>query len=1072
MQNYHRHTSYSNIMTPDSAVSNEDYAKRAVELGHKVLSSVEHGWQGYYYETFELAQKYGLKFIFGAEAYWVKDRFEKDRTNAHIILLARNEAGRREINTILSEGNITGYYYKPRIDLELLLQLNPDNVLVTSACVGFWAYEDMDQIVKTIHRHFGNSFMLEIQYHNTDKQKLINYYIQKLHEQHKIRLIVGMDSHYITPDQKEDRDYLLEGKGIKYPEEDGWYMDYPDDEETKRRFLQQGCFTEEQIDKAMKNTDILLKFDDITFTKDIKMPVPPSYKDKTKEERADIYSRLITAKLKEFLADKPKEMFDAYVNAVREEVFTYKNTGMCDYPLIDYEIIKRGIEKGGVVTSTGRGSAPGFLTNTLCGFSKIDRLASPIKLYPERFMSETRILETQSLPDIDMNLGTPEIFEEAQAEIMGEGHSYPMIAFGTLRKKAAFKMYARAKNLDFDLANNISKQIEDYETALKYADDDDKHLIDIFEYVDEKYHDYIKQSKSYWGIIDNKKRAPCAFLLYDGDIKSEIGLLKCKSETTKKEYITAVIDGAIAENYKFLKNDLLKVNTVLLTDLVYKRIGIAPHDVTQLSQEVSGNEKVWDIYANALTVGINQCERQSTKNKIVRYKPKNVSELAAFIAAIRPGFKSMYETFESRAPFSYDIKPFDDLIQTEEFPYSFILYQEQLMTALNYAGFPMGQCYQIIKDIAKKHPEKVLPLKNDFLSGFASKIRPDCETDEEAEDMAERVWQIIYDSTSYGFNSAHAYAMALDSLYGAWQKSHHPYEFYEVYLQFYSEQGEKDKVSELKYEMEKGFGIKEGDYRWGVDNRRFRADKENHQIIPSLLSLKGVSQKCADKIYSIYEKEKIDNFPDLWIALTKTSGINKSHIEKLAKINYFQEFGNIKQILTFIDHANTLYGRSQFNKNTDIELINQYKELVIPPYTTETEGLYKNFDSESALKTLWNEISEDDSDFTALEKLNYEMEIFGFIKTRINTRPEFAYVLNVNDKYKNRVVKLHRLDTGENEFVKIKGNMFEKNPVKERTVIKTTDAKKERKWKPDGEGGFYRIDELETILYKWSNVEC
>ena len=323
---------------------------------------------------------------------------------------------------------------------------------------------------------------------------------------------------------------------------------------------------------------------------------------------------------------------------------------------------------------------------------------------------------------------------------MGEGHAYPMIAFGTVKKKSAFKMYARAKGMDFELANNISKQIELYEKDLAHAADDDKDQIDIYDYVDKEYHEYIDQSKRYWGIIDQKKKAPCAFLLYDGDIKSEIGLIKCKSESTKKEYITTVIDGAIAEKYKFLKNDLLKVNTVLLTDLVYKRTGISPHTVTELSELVANDNKVWNIYGNGYTVGVNQCEQESTKKKIVKYKPHNISELAAFIAGIRPGFKSMYELFESRQPFSYGIKPFDDLIQTEEFPYSFILYQEQLMTTLNYAGFPMDQCYQIIKDIAKKHPEKVLPLKQDFLIGFKEKILPDCQNEEEAEEMSQRVW--------------------------------------------------------------------------------------------------------------------------------------------------------------------------------------------------------------------------------------------------------------------------------------------------------------------------------------------
>lgn len=137
MQNYHRHTSYSNIYTADSAAVNEDYAKRAVELGHKVISSVEHGWQGYYFETYELAHKYNLKMVFGAEAYWVYNRHSKDRGNHHIILLAKNENGRQAINDILSEASISGYYYKPRVDLELLLSLPADDVFITSACIAF-----------------------------------------------------------------------------------------------------------------------------------------------------------------------------------------------------------------------------------------------------------------------------------------------------------------------------------------------------------------------------------------------------------------------------------------------------------------------------------------------------------------------------------------------------------------------------------------------------------------------------------------------------------------------------------------------------------------------------------------------------------------------------------------------------------------------------------------------------------------------------------------------------------------------------------------------------------------------
>ena len=408
-----------------------------------------------------------------------------------------------------------------------------------------------------------------------------------------------------------------------------------------------------------------------------------------------------------------------------------------------------------------------------------------------------------------MNISSQEPFERAQREILGNDHAYPMIAFGTMKKKAAFKMYARAKKLDFDIANKISDQIDKYDLAMKYADDDEKDEISIYDYVDQEHQELVKKSEVYWGLIVSKSKAPCAYLLYQGSIRRQIGLIKCKSETTKKEYITTVIDGAVAEKYKFLKNDWLIVDTVALTDAIFKRIGMKPLTVDELSVAVKDNQQVWDIYAKGLTCGVNQCERASTTQKLMRYKPQNVSELSAFVAAIRPGFKSMYSIFEKREPFSYGVPVIDNIIQTKEFPYSFLLYQETIMSVLNFAGFPMDKCYGIIKDIAKKHPEKVKPLKQQFIEGLCAKLKNNCPAGKDPLDIANQIWKIINDATSYSFNSAHSASMAYDSLYNAWQKAIYPYEFYEVCLQHFSNKGKKEKVSALKAEMLRGFNIHE-----------------------------------------------------------------------------------------------------------------------------------------------------------------------------------------------------------------------------------------------------------------------
>ncbi len=1084
MQNYHKHDSYSNIYVPDSAAVQEDYAKRAVEVGHKVLSSVQHGWAGYYFETFELAKKYDLKFIFGAEAYWVKDRHEKDRTNSHVILLAKNENGRRAINRIMSDANEDGYYFRPRVDMELLLSLPADDVMITTACIAFWHYEDIEDLLVQLHSHFKSNLFLEIQYHNTDPQINLNKRILALSEKYGIEMIVGMDSHYIYPEQSKERDYILAAKNVHYDDEQGWYMDYPDDDTTMQRFLTQGVFTKEQIQKAMDNTDLLLEFDDYTvlpngepnpiFSKDIKLPTLYDGKHEidgkllpklTQEERNKEYSKLITRLFKEYMEGVPPEQYDEYFEGIKTEVQVIKDTNMSDYFLIDYYMVKRAIEMGGVLTNSGRGSSVGYFTNTLLGFSKVDRFQSPIKLYPERFISKSRILETKSLPDIDLNWGTPDIAAEAQEQILGKDHAYPMIAFGTCKKKSAFKLYARAQNMDFDLANTISAQIEKYDEALKYADDDEKDDINIYDYVDEQYHSYIDASKKYQGIIMDKKKAPCAYLLYSGSIREEIGLIKCKSETTKKEYMTAVIDGAIAENYKFLKNDILKVDVVLLVDMIYKRIGIKPHTVNELMELVKNDPLVWGIYANGYTMGVNQVEKASTTRKSMKYQPKNVSELSAFIAAIRPAFKSMYSKLENREDFSYDIPAFDKILQTEELPQSFILYQEQTMNTLNYAGFPIDECYGIIKAIAKKHPEKVRPLKERFINGFRDRIMEEGTPKEKAEEDAARVWQIISDSCGYGFNSAHAYCMALDSLYNAYLKAHYPYEFYEVLLQTYSDKGKKDKVAELKQEMSRAFGIMEGEYRFGLDNRKFVADPENHTIYPSLLSIKGLSQGCANDLYSLGKKQ-YDSFYELWKDLKKKKNLNSGKINTLIEIGYFDDFGSIGKIKRFVEILDRLYGRSQFSKaDPSMEFIKYIKK-----HSEETEKQYRKFDYDSALHEIWYDL--DDVDIPLGERLKYELDNIGYVKTcMLDMSPDYAFVQEYECKYKNPKLTLYRLCDGTTEIVKVRRKKYDEAPIYVGDIIKTMECSEEGRWSKDSNGDWQQSQhDKESILKKWSFV--
>ena len=630
-----------------------------------------------------------------------------------------------------------------------------------------------------------------------------------------------------------------------------------------------------------------------------------------------------------------------------------------------------------------------------------------------------------------------------------------MLAYGTMKKSKAWKLYAKSQGIPFEVANAVSEQIKRYEQAVNQADEDERSDIDPLDYIDKKFHEVYRSSAAYLGLIDSWSIAPCSYLLYSGSIRREIGLVRIKDN------ICCLMDGHWAEECHFLKNDLLTVKTVDLTERIYRRIGLKKHTVPELLAACPPEDPCWDMYRKGATCCLNQVERTGTSARVAKYQPKNISELCAFIAAIRPGFKSMYKVFEERQPFSYGVKAFDELIQTKEMPYSFVLYQEMEMAAMHYAGIPMDQCYSAIKDIAKKRKEKVLSYKETFIEGFRKAILREGKTEDQAAELAAKLWQIIDDSSRYSFNAcvsgrtrmkrgspgggkfaptvdemyrirhdaayaratghealhkkylrgygtalsmgedgrihknvivdirqagvqktyeilthsgasivctgnhkfptpegprfchelspgdllyvagnsefalideidsiapmseemtydiemaapnhnfvtesglvtsnSHSYCVALDSLYGAWLKSHYPLEFYETALTLYDEKGDKDKMAALKEEAEKYFKIKFPPFRFRQDNRVIQADPKTWSITNKMTSIKGFGAALCRTLYQCGQ-EVGSSFMEVLDWLDKRS-VKSAKIEPLIKIGYFGEFGNTAQLLRLL----------------------------------------------------------------------------------------------------------------------------------------------------------------------------
>lgn len=388
--NYHKHTHYSNVITLDCVVKPKDYIERIKELGHTTYVSLEHGTTGNVFEAHALCQANDLTLVIGTEGYFVPNRHEKDRRNFHIVLLAVNENGRRAINKTISIANTDGYYYKARIDEEILFDLPGNDVMVTTACCGGISNLDEEFLVRC-SKHF-KYFFLEIQAHEDITQVNFNKKILDLHKRYNIPMIHGNDSHYIKPEDSKYRTLFLNAKGMYYPEESNFVLDFPSYDEILERYRRQGVISEEQAIQALDNTLIIKTFTQ-NINKEIKMP--RISKDANKELK-----EIIKQKWNEEKKKIPKEKHREYIEGIQYEMDIIQKTKMEEYFLLDYKVVKDAIENYNcVITRTGRGSAPSFYITKLLGLTDLDRFDAPVTLYPTRFMSIERILETRSLPD-------------------------------------------------------------------------------------------------------------------------------------------------------------------------------------------------------------------------------------------------------------------------------------------------------------------------------------------------------------------------------------------------------------------------------------------------------------------------------------------------------------------------------------------------------------------------------------------------------------------------------------------------------------------------------------------------
>jgi len=474
------------------------------------------------------------------EGYIVKDPLEKDRSNYHICLIARTNKGRRQLNKASSSANRNGYYYKPRLFLDDLLKISPDDIYITTACVAGIIRDDdsINDIFIPLMKHFKSSLFLEVQAHSHTKQVEHNKKVLELYEKYKdtyeISIISANDSHYIHPEDSKKRETLLSGKKIKYDDEDSFILDYPHINTLVERYEKQGVLSNEMIILSITNTNIFALCDDIDINFDPKMP--SLHKGKSEEEKFKIlrelsYSNFEKIKIEDGIADKDLPKYHKEIEDCLKVVEDTSVMHTSDYFILDYHIVKDAIEKyGGILTRSGRGSCGAFYLNRLMGLTQLDRFTTEIPIYPDRFMSVARTLENHSYPDIDLNVVAQEPFVRASKDYLGELGCLPMMAYGTMQISESFRNICRSMGMEFDDFNEVAKNIDGYRN-------------------DKKWKDIIAQAEEMSGTIVSASIHPCSYLLFDGDIEEELGIVKLG-----ENYCT-IITSDEADTWKYLKND-------------------------------------------------------------------------------------------------------------------------------------------------------------------------------------------------------------------------------------------------------------------------------------------------------------------------------------------------------------------------------------------------------------------------------------------------------------------------------------------------------------------------------------
>ncbi len=944
----HVHTEFSLL---DGSCKIKEIVARAKELGMDSLAITDHGVMYGVIDFYKAAKEVGIKPIIGCEVYVAPgSRFNKEAGQSedkyhHLVLLAENNKGYSNLMKIVSKGFIDGFYYKPRVDYEVLEQYH-EGIIALSACLagevqkylarGF--YEEGKKAALKYQDIFGKgNYYLELQDHGIPEQKMVNSSLLRMSKELDIELVATNDVHYINAEDSVAHDILLcIQTGKKVSDEDRMRYEggqfYLKSEDEMRKLFPYALQALENTHKIAKRCNVEIEFG---VTKLPRYDVPEGY------TSWEYLNYLCTKGLNEKYPDDDgtlRERLDYELGIINK-------MGYVDYFLIVWDFINYA-KSNDIMVGPGRGSAAGSIVSYCLGITDID----PIKydLLFERFLNPERV----SMPDIDVDF----CYERRQEVIdyvvrkYGKDRVVQIVTFGTLAARNVIRDVGRVLDLPYAIVDEVAKMIpKDIGITIQKALDQSEDFRKLYN-SNEEVKNLINMAKRLEGLPRHTSMHAAGVVISQKSVDEYVPLSRASDGSVTTQYIMTTL-----EELGLLKMDFLGLRTLTVIQNAVKYAEKSTGRKIDINKIDYNDKNVLDYIGTGKTDGIFQLESSGMKNFMKELKPQSLEDIIAGISLYRPGpmdFIPKYLDGKNNPDnITYDCPQLEKILKPT---YGCIVYQEQVMQIVReLAGYTLGRSDLVRRAMSKKKQSVMEKEKKNFVYGNPEENVKGCIANGIDEQVAIKIYNDMMDFAKYAFNKSHAAAYAVVSYQTAFLKYYYPVEYMAALMTSVIENS--TKVSEYIV-TSRSMGIKllppdinEGESGFSV---------KNNSIVYGLSAIKSIGKSVIDTI--VEERELNGKYTSLKNFIERLSGkeVNKRTVENFIKAGAFDSLdGNRRQLMT-------VYSRI-------IDSVNEEKKKSIT-------GQMSLFDLVSDEDKADYEIRMPDlEEYSKEEKLAFEKEVLG-----------------------------------------------------------------------------------------------